>query len=98
MLVLLEIARKVEDRMRSMLYDFAQEEDRNRFTRDTKRDIDPYAPTQIASGSVYFDANQWEQERNIVHCYLAIVYNGLFKRGILEIDINKRVAAGGTTS
>ena len=34
--------------------------------------------------------SEWEAERSIMHAYLSVVFRGIFKRAIIEIDINKR--------
>lgn len=90
MLVLLEIKRKLEKMVASKSYNFAEQEDRQRFTESAKRLITPYVGVKMRAGEVYFDMNQYEEQRNILHCYLNITFKSLVKTGIIEIDINRR--------
>ena len=89
--VLLEMKRLLEEYVSSRLYNFADPQDRTKFTEGAERILGDYAPTKIQSYSVYFDMNEFETERSIIHCYLAVTFRQLAKRGIIEIDINKRV-------
>lgn len=89
--VLMELKRKVENMVSSLQYNFAEQEDRNRFTQDAGRLLAPYVGTEIREGSVRFDMNAWEETRSILHCYMEIVFRTMAKRGIVEIDINPRV-------
>jgi len=89
--VLLEMKRKLETLVGSLTYNFADPEDRQRFTETADRMFSDYKGTKVRTASVYFDMNPWETERSILHCYLAVTYRTLSKRGIIEIDINKRV-------
>lgn len=90
-LVTLDIKRNIERLVASKIYNFAEAEDRARFTEEARRMIAPYKGVQCRDADVYFDMNKWEEERSILHCYLWIIFRTLAKRGIIEIDINKRV-------
>jgi hypothetical protein len=72
-------------------YNFANKAERIRFTETAQRLINPFVGTKIAEGVVEFQMSPWEEERSILHCYLGVKYRTLGKRGIIEIDINKRV-------
>jgi len=89
--VLLELKRKVEALVSSKIYNFAEKEDRVEFTETAERIFGPYRGKKVRDISIYFDMNKFEEERSILHCYMAIVYKTIAKRGIVEIDINKRV-------
>lgn len=89
--VLLHLKRKIENMVVGLAYDFADAEERARFKEDAKRMIEPYTGTEVASAEVDFQMNPWEQERSILHCYLAVVFRTINKRAIIEIDVNKRV-------
>ena len=89
--VLLDMKRELENFVSKKLYNFAEAEDRKRFTEDADELLRPYNVTKVRSFEVYFDMNAFEEERSILHCYLAIVFKTMAKRGIIEIDINKRV-------
>lgn len=88
--VLLEMKRELETLVGSLNYNFAEPEDRQRFTERAERLFSGYQGSKVKTATVYFDMNQWETERSILHCYLAVTYRTLAKRGIIEIDINKR--------
>lgn len=89
--VVLEMKRKLEEFVGARLYNFAEAEDRLKFTEDATRMFSDYRGTKVRSYEVYFDMNSFEEERSILHCYLAVVFRTIAKRGIIEIDINKRV-------
>ena len=89
--VLLELKRMIENMVSSLAYNFAEAEDRIRFTETAQRLISPYIGTKIREGTVTFQMSPWEEQRSILHCYLSVVFRTLGKRGIVEIDINPRV-------
>lgn len=88
--ILLEVKRKIENKVATMKYVFAEEDDRKRFTEEAKLIFEPYVGTKVRSLDVYFDMNSWEEVRSILHCYIAIVYKTMAKRHIIEVDINPR--------
>lgn len=89
--VVLEMKRMLENFVAKKIYNFAEPEDRKKFTEDAERMFSDYPNRKCRSFSVRFDMNKWEEERSILHCYLEVVFRTLAKRGIIEIDINKRV-------
>lgn len=91
MLILLEIKRKIEDMVYKLNYKFSEAADRKDFTDSAKRMFTPYLGNQVRDLDVSFQMNEWEEERSILHCYLSVQFKSLSKRGIIEIDINKRV-------
>lgn len=88
--VVLEMKRMLEEFVGARLYNFAEAEDRIRFTEDANRMFSDFRGSKVRSYEVYFDMNAFEEERSILHCYLAVVFRTIAKRGIIEIDINKR--------
>lgn len=91
MLILLEIKRKIEDMVYKLNYKFSEASDRKDFTDSARRMFLPYLGNQVRDIDVSFQMNNWEEERSILHCYLTVQFKSLSKRGIIEIDINKRV-------
>lgn len=89
-LVLLEMQNLLEDLVYSLTYNFASAEERTKYTEDATRLLEPFQGKKVEEATVYFDMNAWEAERSIIHCYLAVKFRGITKRGIIEIDINKR--------
>ena len=88
---LYDIKRVIEDYAATRIYNFAEVEDRNRFTEDAKALFANRIGTRIRSLDVSFDMNSWEEERSILHCYISIIFKTIAKRVIIEIDVNKRV-------
>ena len=88
--VLLDMKRRLENYVNANLYNFAEAEDRRRFTEDANLLFATYPGNKVRDYSVYFDMNEYEETRSILHCYLAVTFRQLAKRGIIEIDINKR--------
>ena len=91
MLILLELKRKIEDMVYKLNYKFSEASDRKDFTDSARRMFLPYLGNQVRDLDISFQMNQWEEERSILHCYLSVQFKSLSKRGIIEIDINKRV-------
>lgn len=89
-LVLLEMQNLLEDLVYSLTYNFASAEDRTRYTEDATRLLESFQGSKVESATVFFDMSTWESERSILHCYLAVTFRGMVKRGVIEIDINKR--------
>lgn len=90
--VLFEMKRMLENFVLSKIFDFAESEDRSRFTEDAENMFNSYRNTKLRDFTVRFDMNEFEAERNILHCYLEVIFKQISTRGIIEIDINKRTA------
>ena len=88
--VMLEMKRMLEEFVSGNLFNFSEAEDRLRFTEDATRMFADFRGSKVNSFEVYFDMNAFEAQRSILHCYLSVVFRGISKRGIIEIDINKR--------
>lgn len=88
--VMLDMKRQLEDYVNNVLYNFSDVSDRQRFTETANKMFEGYVNNKVREYSIYFDMNEYEAERNILHCYLAVTFRQLSKRGIIEIDINKR--------
>ena len=88
---LYEIKRIVESDIHDELYDFADASTRERFTAYEQAKFANWVGSKVLSFDIVFDVNEWEFDHSILHCYISVVFRGLQKRAILEIDINKRV-------
>lgn len=88
--VLYELKHILEVDARERLYNFANADDRKRFTDYEEAKFAPWVGRKLYSFSILFDMNEWEAERSILHCYVAIQFRTLAKRTIIEIDVNKR--------
>lgn len=87
---LLWIKRNVEIDAQRNLYNFSNVDDRQTFTEYEKAKYSTLEGTQVASFDIYFDMNEWEAERSILHCYISVQFRNINKRTIIEIDVNKR--------
>lgn len=84
------LKRLIERDIQSRLYDFTDETSRAAFTAYEKARFADWVGTKVLSLDIRFTANAWESEHSIIHAYLEVVFRGLQKRAIVEIDINKR--------
>ena len=87
---LYEIKRLIEDDIQARLYDFTDESTRASFRNYEVAAFASWVGNRIESIDIDFRANAWESEHSILHAYLTIVFRGLQKRAIVELDINKR--------
>lgn len=72
------------------LYDFTSADERARFSEIEEAKFANWRGSRVDTLSIRFDVNEWEMERSIVHCYVAVQFRNLMKRVIIEIDVNKR--------
>lgn len=82
--------RIIEKDIQASLYDFNEPEVRNRFKSYENTKFSDWNSQYVKSITIDFKANAWEIEHSILHCYVTIVYRGIFKRATVEIDINRR--------
>ena len=82
--------RVVERYVTGKIHKFAEKSDRTEFTNACKDLLEPFAPF-VRETDVYFDANSYEEQRYIIHCYMSVVFKTTLERAIIEIDINPRV-------
>lgn len=87
---LYEIKRIVEKDINDRLYDFSDQTVRQNFRDYEVSKFENWSGRQVQSFDIEFRMNEWESERSILHAYISVVFRGLQKRAILEIDINKR--------
>lgn len=96
--LLYTIKSTIETDVQQNLYNFADASVRATFTNTEKAKFATWVGSKIVSIDIEFKANAWESEHSIVHCYLAVVFRGLEKRAIIEIDINKRNSTSSDSS
>lgn len=92
------IKRIIETDIHSRLYDFADASEREHFSAFEKAKFSDWTGSKVLSIDIEFRVNKWEFDRSILHCYVAVVFRGLQKRAILEIDINKRTYEDSTNT
>ena len=90
-LILLDIKRDCERLCATYEYEFAEPEDLARFNADISSLLSKYSAAQVRRISGYFDHNQWERDRGILHLYVELVHRDLVKTCIIEIDVNRDV-------
>jgi hypothetical protein len=90
--------RVVESDIQDELYDFADSDTRDRFTTYEKAKFANWIGSKVLSFTITFTVNEWEFDHSILHAYIEVVFRGLQKRAILEIDINKRTYSTDDTS
>ena len=89
-MILYEAKRIVEKDINDRLYRFNEAEERSEFRQIERAKFNNWNNRLVQSFDIKFKANKWELERSIIHCYIEIVFRGIYKRGIVEIDINRR--------
>lgn len=72
------------------LYTFTSAESRAQFSELEMIKYADWIGTRFDTLDITFDVNEWEGERSVVHCYVAVQFRNLNKRTIIEIDVNKR--------
>lgn len=93
MYILLEYKRRIEDYCFTLRYNFAEPENREIFTKRARAMFENDIGVRVRDVNVYFEMSPWEEERSILHCYLAVTFKSLVKRTVIEIDVNSRVSA-----
>ena len=89
-ITLYSMKRIIEADIASNLYNFSDITVRNSFVSYYKSIFKDWEGRKIESFDIEFKMSEWEAERSIMHAYLSVVFRGIFKRAIIEIDINKR--------
>lgn len=87
---LYEMKRIVEKDINDRMYDFTDADARQRFRTYEVAKFANWTNREVESFDIDFRMNEWESERSILHCFISVVFRGLQKRAILEIDVNKR--------
>ena len=88
--MLLNMKRIVERKMQSLLYNFAEPEDRVRFADEAENALRFYKE-KVRGFQIKFAMSPYEEERSILHCYLDVVFKTIAKRGVIEINIHNRM-------
>lgn len=89
-ITLFSMKRIIERDIASHLYNFSDAATRNSFVSYYKSVFKDWSGRKIESFNIEFKMSEWEAEHAIMHAYLSVVFRGIFKRAIIEIDINRR--------
>lgn len=87
--VLNTLKKGLERACQSYLYEWNEPAARKGYTDSQMQIYKPWIGTMVQDINIYFDANEWEQERMIMHCYCEVAFRDIVKRIILEININR---------
>lgn len=90
--ILFWLKRNIEADNYSYLYNFASASERTAFRQYEVAKYENIVGTLVSSFDITFDMNDWETDRQILHCYVEVVFRTIMKRGIIEIDVNRRSA------
>lgn len=87
--VLNTLKKGLDKACRGYLYEWNEPEARKGYTDSQMAVYRPWKGTMVQDIDIYFDANEWEQERMIMHCYCSVAFRDIIKRVILEINIKR---------
>ena len=88
--ILYTLKRMVEKDTESQIYNFSDESVRKDFVTVEKAKYASWIGSIVQSLEFNFATSEYEFNHSILHLYLAVVFRGLTKKAIIEIDINKR--------
>lgn len=87
--VLNTLKKGLEKACRGYLYEWNDPTVRKGYTEAQMEVYRPWIGTMVEDLEIKFEANAWEQERMIMHCYVVVKFKNIVKRIILEINIQK---------
>ena len=93
--VLNTLKKGLEAACRGYLYNWNEPEVRKGYTDSQMAIYRPWVGTMVNDIDIKFTANEWEQERMIMHCYCIVKFRDIIKRIILEINIQRPQYSGG---
>lgn len=88
--ILFWLKRQIEKDVFNYQYHFSDPAERATFRQVEVAKYENIVGTMVSSLDIKFDMNEYETERQIIHCYVEVVFRTLAKQGIIEIDVNKR--------
>lgn len=91
------LTKQLEKDCASFLYNWNEPTVRQGFTKAEMEKFRPWIGTFVQDLDIYFDANEWEQERMIMHCYCTVKFRDIIKRIILEINVQRPTYGNNTT-
>lgn len=96
--VLNTLKKGLESACNGYLYEWNEPAARKGYTDSQMAIYRPWIGTMVADINIRFDANEWEQERMVMHCYVDVAFRDIIKRIILEININRSDYSSDTTN
>jgi hypothetical protein len=95
--ILAVLKRTIEKDIQSQIYNFADESIRSAFINSETAVFGDWEGRVVESLELSFSVSEYEFNHSILHLYLAVVFRGLTKKCIVEIDINKRTYSSSTS-
>ena len=93
--VLNSLKKSLERACRSYLYNWNEPEVRKGYTDTQMEYFRPWIGTLVQDLEIKFTANEFEEERMIMHCYVIVKFRNIIKRIIVEINIQRPEFSGG---
>lgn len=87
--VLNTLKKGLEKACRGYMYEWNEPTVRKGYTESQMDVYRPWIGTMVQDLDIVFEANEWEQERMIMHCYCVVKFRDIVKRIILEINIQR---------
>lgn len=87
--VLNTLKKGLEKACRGYTYEWNEPTVRKGYTESQMEVYRPWIGTMVQDLDIYFDANEWEQKRMIMHCYVSVSFRDIIKRITLEINIRR---------
>lgn len=88
--VLFWLKRNIERDVFDHQYHFSDPAERATFRQVEMAKYENVIGTMVSTLDIKFDMNEYETERQIIHCYVEVTFRTLSKQGLIEIDVNKR--------
>lgn len=95
--VLNALVKGIEKDCQSFLYNWNEPTVRDGFTKAEMEKYRGWVGTLVQDLNIYFTANEWEQERMIMHCYVDVAFRDIIKRIIVEVNVNRPSYGDSTT-
>ena len=87
--VLNVLKKTLEKNIQNYTYEWNDPNVRKGYT-DSQMDVfRPWIGTMVEDIEIRFEANEWEQEHMIMHCYCSVAFRDIAKRIIFEVNINR---------
>lgn len=83
------LKKNLEKACRGYLYQWNEPEVRKGYTEAQMQIYKPWIGNIVDDLDIRFTANEWEQERMIMHCFCTVKFRDIIKRIILEINIQR---------
>ena len=87
--VLNTLKKGLEAACNNYLYDWNEPATRKGYTDSQMAVYRPWIGSIVQDIDIRFDADEWEQERMIMHCYCVVKFRDIIKRIILQINIER---------